>query len=147
MRTIGMLGGMSWESTALYYRVANEQVRERLADNIQSIISLRLLPDQRGTGRVPAVEVMRTTRSIRECIRDMNRAVEIRDHIERGQSDMQMQTFDQHLLQLYQANKIRLEIARAAASNPRDFATKLALEGDSSIAEQEPVEIGDENRF
>ncbi len=29
MTTIGMLGGMSWESTALYYRVANELVRER----------------------------------------------------------------------------------------------------------------------
>lgn len=30
MRTIGMLGGMSWESTALYYRLANELVRDRL---------------------------------------------------------------------------------------------------------------------
>ncbi len=30
MRTIGMLGGMSWESTAIYYRLANEAVRERL---------------------------------------------------------------------------------------------------------------------
>jgi len=29
MKTIGMLGGMSWESTALYYRTANELVRER----------------------------------------------------------------------------------------------------------------------
>ncbi len=29
MRTIGMLGGMSWESTALYQRLANELVRER----------------------------------------------------------------------------------------------------------------------
>ncbi len=30
MRTIGLLGGMSWESTAEYYRLANETVRERL---------------------------------------------------------------------------------------------------------------------
>jgi aspartate racemase len=30
MRTIGLLGGMSWESTALYYRALNEGVRERL---------------------------------------------------------------------------------------------------------------------
>jgi aspartate racemase len=28
--TIGLLGGMSWESTAEYYRLANELVRERL---------------------------------------------------------------------------------------------------------------------
>jgi aspartate racemase len=30
MRTIGLLGGMSWESTAEYYRVVNEAVRDRL---------------------------------------------------------------------------------------------------------------------
>jgi aspartate racemase len=30
LRRIGLLGGMSWESTALYYRLVNEEVRERL---------------------------------------------------------------------------------------------------------------------
>jgi aspartate racemase len=30
MRTIGLIGGMSWESTATYYRLANELVRDRL---------------------------------------------------------------------------------------------------------------------
>jgi aspartate racemase len=30
MRTIGLLGGMSWESTAIYYRLMNERVRDRL---------------------------------------------------------------------------------------------------------------------
>ena len=30
MRVIGMLGGMSWESSAQYYRLANELTRERL---------------------------------------------------------------------------------------------------------------------
>lgn len=30
MRTIGMIGGMSWESTAEYYRLLNESVRHRL---------------------------------------------------------------------------------------------------------------------
>ncbi|MBS0248767.1 MAG: aspartate/glutamate racemase family protein [Proteobacteria bacterium] len=30
MRTIGLLGGMSWESTAVYYRHINEAVRDRL---------------------------------------------------------------------------------------------------------------------
>ncbi|NUE80847.1 aspartate/glutamate racemase family protein [Snodgrassella sp. ESL0304] len=30
MKTIGLLGGMSWESSAEYYRMINEQVRERL---------------------------------------------------------------------------------------------------------------------
>ena len=30
MRTLGLLGGMSWESTALYYRHLNELARDRL---------------------------------------------------------------------------------------------------------------------
>ena len=30
MKTIGLLGGMSWESTALYYRLINEGVKARL---------------------------------------------------------------------------------------------------------------------
>lgn len=30
MKTIGLIGGMSWESTAEYYRILNERTRERL---------------------------------------------------------------------------------------------------------------------
>lgn len=30
VRTIGLLGGMSWESSALYYRLLNESVREHM---------------------------------------------------------------------------------------------------------------------
>lgn len=41
MRTIGMLGGMSWESTAEYYRIANTLVREQLG----GVHSARILLD------------------------------------------------------------------------------------------------------
>ncbi|MFR5526989.1 MAG: aspartate/glutamate racemase family protein, partial [[Clostridium] innocuum] len=30
MKTIGMIGGMSWESTVTYYQLINEAVKERL---------------------------------------------------------------------------------------------------------------------
>ena len=30
MKTIGLIGGMSWESSAQYYRIVNQAVRERL---------------------------------------------------------------------------------------------------------------------
>ena len=30
MKTIGLMGGMSWESTVPYYRIINETVREKL---------------------------------------------------------------------------------------------------------------------
>jgi aspartate racemase len=41
MRLIGMLGGMSWESTAEYYRLANTAVRDRLG----GLHSARILLD------------------------------------------------------------------------------------------------------
>jgi twitching motility protein PilT len=105
------------------------QVRARLADNLRAIVSLRLLPDKKETGRVPAVEIMRSTRTIQECIRDPAKTPEITDYIARSRNE-KMQTFDQHLLDLLRANKISVETALAAASNPTDFQTKLALEGD-----------------
>ncbi len=30
MKTIGLIGGMSWESTVTYYRLINEAVKQRL---------------------------------------------------------------------------------------------------------------------
>ena len=35
MQMIGLIGGMSWESTAVYYRRINEQVRVASADCIR----------------------------------------------------------------------------------------------------------------
>ena len=64
-----------------------------------------------------------------------------------------MQTFDQHLLDLLRANKIAVETALAAATNPADFKTKLALEGgdpeSASDAEEVkgPFEIEADTRF
>jgi twitching motility protein PilT len=125
-------------------------VRARLAENLQAIISLRLLHTKKQTGRVPAVEIMRTTRSIRECIKDPAKTSEIAEYMTRGES---MQTFDQHLLDLVHASKISIETALAAASNPADFKTKLALEGaDPEAVDDEerslgPFEIESDERF
>jgi len=41
MRTIGLIGGMSWESTAVYYRLLNTMVRERLGSLHSADILLR----------------------------------------------------------------------------------------------------------
>ena len=30
MKTIGLIGGLSWESSAVYYRIINELVRDKL---------------------------------------------------------------------------------------------------------------------
>ena len=41
MRTIGLLGGMSWESTLTYYQLLNEMVRDRLGGLHSAEILLR----------------------------------------------------------------------------------------------------------
>jgi twitching motility protein PilT len=126
------------------------QVRARLAENLAAVVSLRLLPNKKQTGRVPAVEIMRNTRSIQECIKDPAKTSEITEYITRGE---RMQTFDQHLLDLLRANKISIETALSAASNPADFRTKLALEGsdlESAGGEEKaagPFEIESDERF
>lgn len=43
MRTIGLLGGMSWESTTTYYRLLNEGVRDRLGGLHSAELILRSL--------------------------------------------------------------------------------------------------------
>ena len=127
-------------------------VRARLADNVRAIVSLRLLVNKKETGRVPAVEVLRNTRSIQECIRDPAKTPELTDFIARGRPE-KMQTFDQHLLDLLKANKISVDTALSAASNPTDFQTKLSLEGHSPDEESnggkslEPFEIESDGRF
>ena len=40
MKTIGLLGGMSWESTATYYRIINERFKEKLGGLHSAIICL-----------------------------------------------------------------------------------------------------------
>jgi twitching motility protein PilT len=126
------------------------QVRARLAENLKAVVSLRLLPTKKQGGRVPAVEIMRTTRSIQECIKDPAKTREITEYLARGES---MQTFDDHLLDLLRASKISVETALTAASNPTDLKTKLALEGSDSEAsadEQQsmgPLEIESDERF
>jgi twitching motility protein PilT len=129
------------------------QVRSRLADNLKAVVSLRLLTNKKETGRVPAVEIMRSTRSIQECIRDPHKSADLTDYIARGRSADKMQTFDQHLLDLLRANKVSVETALAAASNPADFQTKLALEGHEVSEEPdgekpaESFEIDSDGRF
>jgi twitching motility protein PilT len=128
------------------------QVRARLAENLQAIASLRLLTTKKQSGRVPAVEILRSTRSIQECIKDPAKTSELHDYIARARSEG-MQTFDQHLLDLLRANKISVETALGAASNPADLRTKLALEGgdpDEASDEEKvmgPFEIESDTRF
>jgi twitching motility protein PilT len=128
------------------------QVRSRLADNLKAIVSLRLLVNKKETSRVPAVEILRMTRTLQDCIKDPARTMEITEFLARGRSEG-MQTFDQHLLDLLRASKISREVAVGAASNPTDFETKLEMEGDmpqdapDEAKPEVPFEIEPDGRF
>jgi twitching motility protein PilT len=80
-----------------------------------------LLPHADGRGRVLAAELLLVTSTVRELIRDPARTVELKDTIEKGRIQYGMQSFDQHLIELYRAQQITLDTARAAASSPEDL--------------------------
>ncbi|TVR52068.1 MAG: PilT/PilU family type 4a pilus ATPase [Gemmatimonadales bacterium] len=107
-----------------------EMIRVRLAETLQAVISQRLLPKRDGNGRVVACEVMVVTGTIRDCIRDPERMVEIPDLIEEGREPYGSQSFDQHLLDLVREELVDFEVAKAAATNPSDFDLKVNFYGD-----------------
>jgi twitching motility protein PilT len=101
-------------------------IRERLGDALQAVVSLRLLAGRDGRARLPAVEVLRVTRTIRECIRG-NRLAEVPELVRKGRDLYSMQLFDQHLLDLCSAGLISMEAAIYASSNPEEFERSLNI--------------------
>jgi twitching motility protein PilT len=103
-------------------------IRERLGDSLQAVISLRLLSAKEGRRRLPAVEILRVTRTIREAIRTAGKLAEVPDMIRKGRDLYQMQLFDQHLADLVQSGAVAKETAMYACSNPEEFERSLAIE-------------------
>ncbi|MCA9677838.1 MAG: PilT/PilU family type 4a pilus ATPase [Myxococcales bacterium] len=112
----------------LFEADAQDVIRERLGDALQAVISLRLLAAKEGRRRLPAVEILRVTRTIRECIRGAGRLGEIPDLIRKGRDLYSMQQFDQHLVDLVNSGLISMETAVYASSNPEEFERALRLE-------------------
>lgn len=100
-----------------------KQVRIMLASVLRGIISMRLLP-MVGGGRIPAVEVMVATATIREYILKPEETSLIKDAIDQGDY-YGMQTFEESLLGLYRSGKVTLKDAQAAAENAHDFMLKV----------------------
>src|SRR5438046_5273874 len=78
-----------------------KQIRLQLAAVLKAVVSLRLLPRADGNGRVPAVEVLRITNFVRDCIENKDKTKLIHEAIAQGTSQYGMQTFDQSLYMLY----------------------------------------------
>jgi twitching motility protein PilT len=111
----------------LFETDAQDVIRDRLGDCLQSIVSLRLLASKDGRRRLPAVEILRVTRTIRECVRT-GRLADIPEMIRKGRDLYSMQLFDQHLIDLVNSGLISMETAIYASSNPEEFERSLRVE-------------------
>jgi twitching motility protein PilT len=137
---------------AVFPPYQHKQVRMQLSAVLRAVISMRLLPKADGNGRVPAVEVLIATMTIKDCILDPDKTKLIPDVITQGVLHYGMQTFDQSIFNLFTSGLITYEEALRMATNPDDFALKtrgiqstsdLTLGGDRPLPQTEskmPIE-------
>jgi twitching motility protein PilT len=102
--------------------------RLRLSETLVAVISQRLLQRADRRGRVVTCEIMRQTNTIQECIAEPSKTFMLKEYIEKGRELYKMQTFDQHLTELYREKIITLETAKAAATSAADFERNLQFE-------------------
>ena len=127
---------------AVFEPAEQDMVRIRLSEQLQAVVSQRLIPTKDGKGRVPACEIMPVTGTIRDCIGDPKRLDEIYDLIEEGGVVYGSQSFDQNLMDLVRSDQIDFRVAMAAANSPADFDLKmnvLGSDGASSALPQQGV--------
>ncbi|MEK6582125.1 MAG: PilT/PilU family type 4a pilus ATPase [Nitrospirota bacterium] len=117
----------------------HKQVRTQLSSSLKGIVSMRLMPKADGKGRVPAVEVLVATITIKDCILDPDKTKLLPDVIAQGAVHYNMQTFDQSLLNLFKSNLITYEDALRGATNPDDFALKVkGIQSTSDLTYESP---------
>jgi twitching motility protein PilT len=103
-----------------------KSVRIQLAGILKAVISMRLVRAAKGAGRVPAIEVLVSTATIRDHIINEEKTYLIREAIAAGTSQYGMQTFDQSLFHLLQARLISQEEALHNATNPDEFKMRVS---------------------
>jgi twitching motility protein PilT len=129
---------------AVFPPYQHKQVRIQLASILKSIVSMRLLPRADGTGRVPAIEVLIATATIKDCILDPDKTKTINDVIAQGAIHYSMQTFDQSLFNLFKSGLITYEEALRRATNPDDFALKVkGIQSTSDLTFDDPSKKDD----
>ena len=104
---------------AMFEQAEQERIRMTLASVLEAVISQRLARTIEGK-RVAVVEILRKNTRIKDMILDA-RDDEIPDAIADGRNTYGMQTFDQHLLDLYRDGVITREEALDKASKRHDL--------------------------
>jgi twitching motility protein PilT len=96
-----------------------------LAANLRAVVSQRLIPRRDGAGRIPAVEVMITTPTVREYILEQEKIPLLHTLVSEGVTQYGMQTFDQSVLALLREGLITEEEALRNCNNPNELSLKL----------------------
>ncbi|GAB2477330.1 MAG: PilT/PilU family type 4a pilus ATPase [Comamonas sp.] len=96
-----------------------------LSLNLRGMVSQRLLPRQDGKGRVAAVEIMLNTPLISDLI-FKGEVAEIKEIMKKSRN-LGMQTFDQALFDLYEANLVTYEDALRNADSVNDLRLQIKL--------------------
>ena len=107
-----------------------DQLLMDLSLNLKAFISQRLLPRREGKGRVAAVEIMLNSPLISDLI--FKGAVHEIKEVMAKSRELGMQTFDQHLFELYEAGLITYEDALRNADSLNDLRLKIKLHGQES---------------
>jgi len=96
-----------------------------LSLNLKALVSQRLLPHQEGKGRIAAVEILLNTPLVADMI-FKGEVGEIKELMKRSR-ELGMQTFDQALFDLYEANQISYEDALRNADSVNDLRLQIKL--------------------
>jgi twitching motility protein PilU len=107
-----------------------QQLLMDLSLNLKGIVSQRLIPMKGGKGRVPAVEVMINSPLIADLILE-GKIPEIKELMSKS-TEAGMQTFDQSLFNLYEADLITYDDALRNADSVNDVRLRIKLEGKES---------------
>lgn len=94
-------------------------ITQQLAAHLRGVISQRLCARLDGQGMIPAVEVMLFNPLVKKMILE-NKLGNLKSVIHSGANEG-MQTFDQHLVNLYNSELISFEEGQAKCSNPDAF--------------------------
>lgn len=103
----------------------HNQILMDLSLNLQAIISQRLIPLKNNTGRCVAIEILINSPLIADYIFKGN-LLEIKNIIKESR-DLGMQTFDQSLFDLYEADKISYENALRFADSHNNLRLLIKL--------------------
>jgi twitching motility protein PilT len=118
----------------IFPKTVEQSIRLRLATSFRYIVSQRLIPRADGSGRIPAVEILRST-------------LRTRDYIERGESEKRtlidamrqgdidgMQDFDTEIERMIRAGTIALEDGLLYSSNRHNLQLQLSDFGGGASA-------------